>query len=159
MEGNRDKAIADLNEAIRLDPKFDRAYCWRGIAYEKNGELDKAIADYTEAIRLDPNIPLRITAVAMPAGKRAITTRLSLITTMPSDWTRKIHNAYLDRGNTYLTMGDNDKAIADYCDAIRLNRKYAVAYYNRGIAYERKGDKAKAEEDFAQAKKLGYKSR
>src|SRR5262249_29182984 len=47
-------AIADLEEAVRLDPVFADAYRNRGIAYRYKGELDRAIADYTEAIRLDP---------------------------------------------------------------------------------------------------------
>ncbi|MFL4977747.1 MAG: tetratricopeptide repeat protein [Xanthobacteraceae bacterium] len=31
--------------------------------------------------------------------------------------------------------GDNDRAIADFSDAIRLNPKRAAFYYNRGNAY------------------------
>ena len=49
-----DKAIADYNEAIRLDPKDAAAYDNRGNAWQAKGEYDKAIADYNEAIRLDP---------------------------------------------------------------------------------------------------------
>jgi tetratricopeptide (TPR) repeat protein len=53
-DGDRDKAIADYTEAIRLAPKCAEAYTNRGISYYEKGEQDKAIADYTEAIRLDP---------------------------------------------------------------------------------------------------------
>ena len=49
-----DKAIADYNEAIRLDPKYAVAYNNRGAAWCAKKEYDKAIADYDEAIRLDP---------------------------------------------------------------------------------------------------------
>ncbi len=49
-----DKAIADYDEVIRLDPKDVFAYIYRGCAYERKGDYDKAIADYDEAIRLDP---------------------------------------------------------------------------------------------------------
>ena len=51
-----DKAIADYNEAIRLDPKDAMAYYNRGCAWSGKKEYDKAIADYNEAIRLDPGI-------------------------------------------------------------------------------------------------------
>ena len=50
-----EKAIADYNEAIRLDPKMAAAYTQRGYAWEAKKDYEKAIADYTEAIRLNPN--------------------------------------------------------------------------------------------------------
>ncbi len=45
-KGQWDKAIAEYNEAIELDPKFAMAYVNRGAAYASIGQLDKAIADY-----------------------------------------------------------------------------------------------------------------
>jgi lipoprotein NlpI len=53
-KGDNDRAIADYNEAIRLDPKYTFAYHNRGHAYRAKGDNDRAIADYNEAIRLDP---------------------------------------------------------------------------------------------------------
>ena len=53
--GEIDAAIADLSEAIRLDPpSAAEPYCIRGLAYVKAGDFDIATADCTEAIRLDP---------------------------------------------------------------------------------------------------------
>ena len=49
-----DKAIADFNEAIRLDPKLALAFTDRGNAWRAKKEYDKAIADFNEVIRLDP---------------------------------------------------------------------------------------------------------
>src|ERR1700736_2539625 len=53
-KGDLDHAIADYDEAIRLDPKFVNAYYRRGNSYYSKGDYDRAIADYDEAIRLDP---------------------------------------------------------------------------------------------------------
>jgi tetratricopeptide (TPR) repeat protein len=55
-EGDLDRAIADYNEAIRLDRKYALAYNARSDAYRAKGDLDRAITDYNEAIRLDPKV-------------------------------------------------------------------------------------------------------
>jgi tetratricopeptide (TPR) repeat protein len=54
-KGDNDRAIADFNQAIRLDPKSALTFKNRGDAYTNKGGYDRAIADYSEAIRLDPN--------------------------------------------------------------------------------------------------------
>ncbi len=43
-----------LDEAVRLNPIFARAYRERGAAYAGLGQYQRAIQDYDEAIRLDP---------------------------------------------------------------------------------------------------------
>jgi tetratricopeptide (TPR) repeat protein len=52
--GDHDRAIADCNEAIRLDPKNATAYNSRGNAYHDKGDNDRAIDDYNEALLLKP---------------------------------------------------------------------------------------------------------
>ena len=51
-----DKAIADLTEAIRLDPSDEDVFFYRGTVYVFNREYDLAIADLDEAIRLSPEM-------------------------------------------------------------------------------------------------------
>jgi Flp pilus assembly protein TadD len=46
------RAIADFNEAIRLDPNDASAYTARGNAYNATGEIDRADADFNQAKRL-----------------------------------------------------------------------------------------------------------
>jgi len=49
------KALADYNRAIQLDPQHALAYNNRGNAYSSLEEYQKAIADYDRALQLDPN--------------------------------------------------------------------------------------------------------
>jgi lipoprotein NlpI len=66
--------------------------------------------------------------------------------------------AYNNRGNAYKAKGDNDRAIADYNQAISLDPKDALAYNNRGNAYKAKGDNDRAIADYNQAISLDPKS-
>src|SRR5271154_627750 len=53
-KGDHDRAIANYDHAIGLDPKYASAYGGRGKAYEAKGDHDRAIADYDHEIGLDP---------------------------------------------------------------------------------------------------------
>src|SRR5207249_10510279 len=55
QQSNYDAAIANLNEAIRLNPTYDVAFNNRGLAYFNKGDLDKALTDFEEALRLNPS--------------------------------------------------------------------------------------------------------
>jgi tetratricopeptide (TPR) repeat protein len=54
-KGDYDRAIADYNQAIRLDPNYVGAYVNRSWYYIQKGEYDKALADCNQALRLNPN--------------------------------------------------------------------------------------------------------
>jgi lipoprotein NlpI len=62
-----------------------------------------------------------------------------------------------NRGNAYYVKGDNDKAIADYSEAIRLNPKDAAVFSHRGSAYLAKGQHDRAIADYSQAIQLNPK--
>ena len=59
--GDFGKALANLNEAIRLNPDSAVAYYDRGLTYSKIGDIDQGIANYDDAIRLDPNYVVAFT--------------------------------------------------------------------------------------------------
>ena len=54
--GDLDSALANFNQAIRLDPKLAEAYDNRGSIYDGKGDYARAIADYDEALKLDPKL-------------------------------------------------------------------------------------------------------
>jgi tetratricopeptide (TPR) repeat protein len=49
-----DQAIDNYSKAIKIDPKFVKAYNNRGIAYSWKKKYDLAVADFSKAIELDP---------------------------------------------------------------------------------------------------------
>jgi tetratricopeptide (TPR) repeat protein len=52
--GEYDKALADYEECLRLNPKYAWAFANRSETYRLRGDHDRAIGDYTVAIRLSP---------------------------------------------------------------------------------------------------------
>src|SRR5438876_931966 len=65
--------------------------------------------------------------------------------------------AYNNRGNGYRTKGDNDTALADYTEAIRLAPKSALPYNGRGNVYFDKKDYDRAIAEYNEAIRLDAK--
>jgi tetratricopeptide (TPR) repeat protein len=149
-----DRAIADFDQAIRLDPKYAFAYKNRGTAYYGKNDYDRAFADFGQAIRLDP----KYAAAYGDRGNlyddkkdydRAIADYDQAIRLDPY-----LAFAYTSRGDAYGGKKDCDRAIADYDQAIRLAPQYAYAYNGRGVAKLRCGDTAGGNADIAVARRL-----
>ena len=51
-----DKAIADLDEAVRIEPKNGLAFSNRGWVLGQQGQYERSIADLDNAIKLMPNL-------------------------------------------------------------------------------------------------------
>jgi len=55
VQGEYEKAIADCNQVLRIDPDSSVTYTVRARAYFEIGDMDKVIADCTKAISNDRN--------------------------------------------------------------------------------------------------------
>jgi len=52
------KALSDLDEAVRLNPTFDRAYVNRALVYSMLRNDQMALSDFNRAIELNPTNPI-----------------------------------------------------------------------------------------------------
>jgi tetratricopeptide (TPR) repeat protein len=59
--------------------------------------------------------------------------------------------AYFDRGVSYMDLGDHQKAISDFSQAIGLDGEREYIFIQRGVAYQATGDLEKALADFDRA--------
>jgi tetratricopeptide (TPR) repeat protein len=50
------RAVADYDQAVRLNPDYAFAYYNRGNAYQAKGDNDRAILDYDKALALQPTM-------------------------------------------------------------------------------------------------------
>jgi tetratricopeptide (TPR) repeat protein len=70
---------------------------------------------------------------------------------------RDLAMVYYARGRSYRLMGDNERAIADYNESIKLDSRYAPAFLGRGNAWKSKRDFDRAITDFSEAIRLDPK--
>ena len=106
--GDHTRAIAEFDEAIRLDPKLTAAYWQRGISHASKGDHARAIVDYEQAILLDPQLADayygRGFSNAMKGDHdRAIADYNEAIRLDP-----KLAAAYWQRGVSYAKKGDQN---------------------------------------------------
>ena len=130
-----DKALADFNKAIELNPQYAWAYGQRGETYRLLKEYEKAFADLNKAIELNPQdawaYALRGETYRLLKGyDKALADFSKAIELDPQDaW------AYGSRGQAYQGEKEYDKALADFNKAIELDPQSAWVYDNRGRTY------------------------
>ena len=150
-------AIADINRSITLinnDPYRASAYNNRALILKAMGEYEKSAADFSVAIKLAPKNPKyyanrgdawRLTgnleralqdqdrAIELYAGGPGVALGLTL------------------RGETLRYMGDYDRALSNFNQAIRFESDFAPAYTGLGLTFERIGDFERAKSEFRTA--------
>jgi len=154
--GQYDRALADYERALAIDPDFSRALNNRGTAFQRIGDFEKARADFDQAINLDPANPdLRYNRgnlfMAMENYDLAIRDYTAAVTLRPAHL-----EAWNNRGNAYCRNGDYDRGIADYDRVLSADPEYIEAYNNRAVAFFLKKDYDRAWQDVNKLRALGY---
>ncbi len=136
-KGDLAAAIADYDEAIKLDPKNASALTNRGTAHSDKGDADAALADFDEAIKRNPRYASAYFNRANSYAARGDADRAIADYTTALRYDRRNVNAYIARGALHLASGAVPKARADMALAARLDRKNAYAVLWQDIADRR----------------------
>ena len=78
----------------------------------------------------------------------------STISTVPLEMDSRLANSYFGRGNSFATLGDLPRAIADFTQAIEMRQDFAEAYRARGFAHLEAGEEDKGQADLAKFEEL-----
>jgi Tfp pilus assembly protein PilF len=121
--GDYDTAIAEYNEAIRIDSTYAPAWAARGVARHSKGEYATAIADLSEAIRLNPSSAMYfanrgMSYKAMGDDQAAITSYSDAIRLNLKEWF-----IYYNRGMAYFAQKKFEEAKRDFTSSLPLKSK------------------------------------
>lgn len=132
---NIQSSIQSFSKAIKFNPKFLKAYNYRGQLYEKQKMYELATKDYKKIIELDKNftdVYNNLGNISSIKGHNlAAFTYYSKAIELDANNTLYHYN----RGIVLFNMKKYDKAIIDFSNAIKINPKNINAYYNRALAY------------------------
>lgn len=157
---DKEAAVVEFTEAIRLKPDYALAYNSRGEVYHRLARDEDALRDHCEAVRFDPENYYYL----LDRGCAYRTNRQYDLALRDYDEAQRIKPEKLEhinmirrfcfssRGEECLLIEkDYDKAIENYTEALRLEPGYVCGYTWRGEAYHRKGDYENAVRDFTEA--------
>jgi Tfp pilus assembly protein PilF/V8-like Glu-specific endopeptidase len=133
------KALADYNQAIALDPRDPDGYNNRGIVKKNNfNDLQGALADYNQAISLSPsadNYTNRANLYFKLANVQGALADYNQAISLNSKYPVAYYNRAILKANE---LNDVQGSLSDLNQAISLNPKYIDAYYIRAILKIRK---------------------
>lgn len=145
-----DHGLADYAEVIRLT-NGKKGYGDRGLAHMALGEYRKAASDFSEEINQRTKAApvktatesswtyelfhMRAIAYFQLGEYERVIPDITEYFRHESLSTKDRAKAYELRGRAYGATDNNDKALADYTEAIRADPQMASAYYRRGMTY------------------------
>ncbi len=138
--GDFPRAIANLDEAIRLDRNDAQAYNIRGNAWDEIGNFNNALADYDEAIRIDAGNPTFFHDRAIMWHRKGDLDKALVDLERAIRFNSSDPNIYCDRGLIWYEKGSHPRAIADFNQAIKLDANFAAACISRGLIRHRNSD-------------------
>jgi serine/threonine protein kinase/tetratricopeptide (TPR) repeat protein len=143
-----DKAIAELNESLHLNPRSYWATVERGLCQLELGRYTLAVADYSTSIGLWPEFAWGYFNRAYVLEKSG--NRLEAL----ADYTAALKRdpdfvaAYLNRGMLRLELRQYAAALEDLDEAARRGRDDAYLHGGRGVALEGMKRHEEADEEF-----------
>jgi Tfp pilus assembly protein PilF len=115
------RAIADVEYAIRIDPKNAGAYyVVRGATLREKGELDGAIADFDKSVSLEPRIANSYVNRGLAWRAKGDLERALADYNQSIQINPKRSVPYVGRGLVYEERGDVERARADFAMAIKM---------------------------------------
>ena len=175
-KGERERAIADFDAAIRLDPTYALARFNRGLTQDAQGRHEAAIADLTEAIRLRPEWARAFDErgrMLLDLGRQGGNSQHERLTQAIADFDEALRLAaattgifsdgeigriFTDRGLARAIKGDHAGAVADFDRTLRKDPQSLPGLLGRGLSLATLGETDRARADLGRVVELPAES-
>jgi adenylate cyclase len=144
MKGQHDKALAQAEKTVALNPNSAWAQFMVGKALFFAGRTEESIPEYKKALRLDP-IPknnlfwsLGLSYAYMGQYKEAITWCEKAVRQEPDDLLARIMMTVV-----YSLSGRDEQARAEAAEVLRIQPKFTLKGFEKRLTYKRKEDSEK----------------
>ena len=146
--GNYDAALAELDKAVRLNPKHPAIPYCRGLVAVKKGQTKEALAFFNQALKLDPADPFfyreRAFLHAGSGEKEAAMDDIKVAVAVSGNAAEFIHA----RIELYYLLRDVDGLIAYASELLKQDENDVYARVTRAGAYMLKRNYEKAYADY-----------
>jgi WD40 repeat protein/serine/threonine protein kinase/tetratricopeptide (TPR) repeat protein len=161
---DRNDLVAACRKAVELYPKMPAAHVALGQLVIKTNSSE-AVTAFQRAIEVTPNdvnalLWVGQTLLSAGTGSKeelmaALAAYSKVLDLHPANSGANIHpaNIWCDRGNIYRRLGQRDKALADYNQAIALMHDHWAALIGRGAIYAEMGRWDEAIADYSNSLK------
>ena len=153
-QGALDRAICELEEAVRLKKNYPEGHNSLGTMYIDKGLIDKAIAEYVEAVKYKPVFPQAYYNLGNACIKKGMVD--DAIKFFGKAISQGMYNPQIfnNLGSAYMKKGMMDEAVAQYQRALSVYRDFAEVHSNLGYVYTEKGDLDRAMFELKEALRL-----
>ena len=144
-EGDKQKAIEFLEQAVKKHPQFAEAYKELGVLYMMTNNFDKAVDAFREAVKITPdNFSYRLNlGYALLQSNKVKDAKEELLKATAIN--NKSTIALVQLGKAQIMLKEYDDAEKTLFQAINLGGSdVAMAYRFLGVLYNDKGDMARA---------------
>ena len=138
-QGETDKAIAEFQAALGLEPDNAIAHNNLGAIYLDQGQLDQAVAELQEAIKLDPAYSLAYANLCGAYTKQGRLDEALAECQAAIELDRTNATAHNTLGILYSEQDNLDEAEREFKEAVKLDHDYGWAHNNLGNVYNTQG--------------------
>src|SRR5215510_11792957 len=124
--GEFDRAIAEFDKAIEINPQLADAWCNRGLAYHLKGDIEQATAELDRAIKLDPHHIVANYSRGVLLQSRGEADKAMADFNRAIELNHRFAEAYTNRGRIrygigYLQQGRDAEARRDFDQCLKID--------------------------------------